>query len=168
MELHRNDRNGRKLAYIGSGYGTASLLLGGLFALVGGRATVVSLLLCVSGGFFLLIGFYLYLCTRRRFRLVLDHAGAVVHAGTCDFEGPWTDVDAVTLETVALPHATDHVLVLWLPDRVPTRRKPRFPGPDGRRGHRLITLEELVEPPELVRAALERYAGPRFRTLTRA
>ena len=163
MELHRDDRGSRKLAGIAAGYALAALLVGGVFALIGQRLTIITVLLWGSGGFFLLVGALLFLSTLRRFQFVLSETGLVVHAGGCDFEGTWAEVDGISVEPVVLPNGTQNHLVLWLSDLVPTQGRPRFSA-GGRRGYRLIEISELVESPEQVADALRRYAGPRFRS----
>ncbi|WP_326558397.1 hypothetical protein [Micromonospora sp. NBC_01796] len=167
MELHRDDRGSRKLALIAMGYAMVALLVGGLFALVGGRPGFISVLVWASGAFIFLAGMVLLLAPLRRFQIVLTESGLVVHAGGCDFEGSWDQVDAISIEAVVLPNGTLNQLVLWVPDRVAMRRRPRFPGSD-RKGYVVVELGELVETPEQVIAALQRYAGPRFRSPARA
>jgi len=108
-----------------------------------------------------------FLGTLRRFQIAVNESGLIVHTEGCDFEGSWDQVDAISIETVPLPTATGGALsqlVLWLPEGVPMRHRPKFPGPDGRKGYRLVEISDLVETPEQVVAALQRYAGSKFRS----
>nr|MDT0659346.1 hypothetical protein [Micromonospora sp. DSM 115978] len=166
MKLHRDDRGSRRLAGIATGYAVVALLVGGAFALLGARLTIITVIVWGSGAFFLLVGALLFLSTLRRFQLVLNETGLIVHVGGCDFEGTWAEVDAISVEPVVLPNGTQQHLVLWVSDLIPKQGRPRF-SVGGRRGYRLIEISELVESPEQLAAALRRYAGPRFRSPAR-
>ncbi|MEH1124759.1 hypothetical protein [Micromonospora sp. CPCC 206061] len=173
MELHRN-RNDQKLSLVGIGYGILAPLVGtGLVLLLGGPLVAfAAVFLWVTGVFFLLLGLLFLVLSLRPFRIRLDEAGLHVRADGQVFEGPWSDVEAISIE--ATPPAGDppmsrDVLVLWVADGVRMRHRPTFPpaGP-GPKGHVLVELENLRLSREEVASILIRYAGPKFRTLVQA
>jgi hypothetical protein len=166
MELHRKGGD-RRLSLVGIVYGGASLVVGGVFALLGSWA--IALVVWVSGGFFLLLGLYLLLTAARRFQVTLTESGLVVHANGHHFQGPWSQVEAIYIQQSAPfgnPPRTWPILVLWVVDGVPMRRRATEPHPHtGRKGYRIAEVDQLQESHDDIAAALHRYAGEKFRAL---
>jgi hypothetical protein len=164
MEIHRSYRGDRKLALVGIGYGLVAFIVGSVLALVDVRSVALSLGVWLSGGFFFLVGLYLFLMTLRPFRIQVSESGLIVHCEGHHFEGPWHLVESISIERVPVTTEERYVLVLCVADGVPMKHAPSFPPSGSRRGHVLVGLDNLRESREEISAILATYAGPRFRT----
>lgn len=158
-ELHATYRGDRFLALVGIGYGVAAGVVG---ALLTGAGTLA---LWVSGGFFFLLGLYLFVKSLSPTRIAFDDNGLVVRSEGHVFEGPWSQVDAIAISTIPKQNEDDkerHNLVLWVPPHVKMRHAPTYPIWSQNKGHVLIELSNVKETPEQVAEILRRYAKDKF------
>jgi hypothetical protein len=166
VELHRAGGGDRKLALGGLAYGLVTFAVGGVFAVVG--AWLVAFVVWASGGFFFLLGLILLVGSLRPFRIALSESGLVVQSEGHRFAGPWSQVEAISIEQTVpagSPPLSRSLLVLWVADGVPMRHQASFPPQgNGRKGHVIAEMDNIRETHNQVAEILRTYAGDRFRS----
>jgi hypothetical protein len=165
MELHRGSGS-LKLGMKGLIVSLALLAVAGIGLLVGGPAGGYLLVGgAVLGGFVLLVALIVLGGTLRPFRIALSESGLSVNCEGQRFEGPWEQVEAISIERL-MTQDERYALVLWVRPGVPMRNAPTFPPNGTRDGHILCELSEIRESREQIALALQRYAGAKFRSPT--
>jgi hypothetical protein len=160
-ELHATHRGDRFLALVGIGYGVVAGIVGFVFS---GAATLA---LWVSGGFFGLLGLIVLVGSLRPTRIAFSDQGLSVKSQGTEFEGPWSQVEAISISTIPKQNQDDkdrHNLVLYLPPQVKMKRPPTYPVWSEKKGYVLIELSNVKETPEQVAEILRRYARDKFYT----
>jgi hypothetical protein len=163
--LHRNTGKVLRTAFLMAAFGCLGLALPTLLDLMGREFVLGPWLAYGFGGLIALLGFaQIYMTLRHPFRFEADDAALIVRCENLKADIPWESLAAVTIER---PHYADETsaphLILWPAPGADLGTKAKYKRKgEEHAGYDVIPIDDLVESPSEVVAALQRVAGARF------